>query len=144
MPTNYNQLLKDLEIGSVYIKIFICFMGCTFMLYPVLFYFTHFFRELSVYEQIFFALGSSALYTGLGVPLSITSAIRYPGVFYLPLMLLSVSVIATIYIVFFMARSYDPLTTLLWILPTSYLLNLITGVISILREKKYPKTEMYY
>ncbi|EXY41646.1 putative membrane protein [Bacteroides fragilis str. 1009-4-F  len=43
-----------------------------------------------------------------------------------------------------MARSYDPLTTLLWILPTSYLLNLITGVISILREKKYPKTEMYY
>ncbi len=114
------------------------------MLYPVLFYFTHFFRELSVYEQIFFALGSSALYTGLGVPLSITSAIRYPGVFYLPLMLLSVSVIATIYIVFFMARSYDPLTTLLWILPTSYLLNLITGVISILREKKYPKTEMYY
>lgn len=105
------------------------------MLYPVLFYFTHFFRELSVYEQIFFALGSSALYTGLGVPLSITSAIRYPGVFYLPLMLLSVSVIATIYIVFFMARSYDPLTTLLWILPTSYLLNLITGVISILRRK---------
>ena len=60
MPTNYNQLLKDLEIGSVYIKIFICFLGCTFMLYPVLFYFTHFFRELSVYEQIFFALGSSA------------------------------------------------------------------------------------
>lgn len=57
MPTNYNQLLKDLEIGSVYIKIFICFLGCTFMLYPVLFYFTHFFRELSVYEQIFFALG---------------------------------------------------------------------------------------
>ena len=111
MPTNYNQLLKDLEIGSVYIKIFICFLGCTFMLYPVLFYFTHFFRELSVYEQIFFVLGSSALYTGLGVPLSITSAIRYPGVFYLPLMLLSVSVIATIYIVYFMARSYDPLTT---------------------------------
>ena len=28
MPTNYNQLLKDLEIGSVYIKIFICFLGC--------------------------------------------------------------------------------------------------------------------
>ena len=60
MPTNYNQLLKDLEIGSVYIKIFICFLGCTFMLYPVLFYFTHFFRELSVYEQIFVVLGSSA------------------------------------------------------------------------------------
>lgn len=60
MSTNYNQLLKDLEIGSVYVKILICFLGCTFMLYPFLFYFTHFFRELSVYEQIFFILGSSA------------------------------------------------------------------------------------
>ena len=62
MSTNYNQLLKDLEIGSVYVKILICFLGCTFMLYPFLCYFTHFFRELSVYEQIFFTLGSSALY----------------------------------------------------------------------------------
>lgn len=47
MSTNYNQLLKDLEIGSVYVKILICFwdvLSC---------YFTHFFRELSVYEQIF-------------------------------------------------------------------------------------------
>lgn len=60
MSTNYNQLLKDLEIGSVYVKILICFLGCTFMLYPFLCYFTHFFRELSVYEQIFFTLGSSA------------------------------------------------------------------------------------
>lgn len=59
MSTNYNQLLKDLEIGSVYFKILICFLGCTFMLYPFLFYFTHFFPELSVYEQIFFTLGSS-------------------------------------------------------------------------------------
>ncbi len=25
MSTNYNQLLKDLEIGSVYVKILICF-----------------------------------------------------------------------------------------------------------------------
>ena len=52
MSTNYNQLLKDLEIGSVYVKILICFLGCTFMLYPFLFYFTHFFRELSVYVFI--------------------------------------------------------------------------------------------
>ena len=71
MSTNYNQLLKDLEIGSVYVKILICFLGCTFMLYPFLCYFTHFFRELSVYEQIFFTLGSSALYLGLGLPFSI-------------------------------------------------------------------------
>lgn len=27
MSTNYNQLLKDLEIGSVYVKILICFVS---------------------------------------------------------------------------------------------------------------------
>lgn len=86
MSTNYNQLLKDLEIGSVYVKILICFLGCTFMLYPFLFYFTHFFRELSVYEQIFFTLGSSALYTGIGIPLSAIS-FRYPAFYYAPLLL---------------------------------------------------------
>lgn len=30
MPTNYNQLLKDLEIGSVYIKIFYLLFGMYF------------------------------------------------------------------------------------------------------------------
>ena len=53
MSTNYNQLLKDLEIGSVYVKILICFLGCTFMLYPFLCYFTHFFRELSYHRYCF-------------------------------------------------------------------------------------------
>ena len=144
MSTNYNQLLKDLEIGSVYVKILICFLGCTFMLYPFLFYFTHFFRELSVYEQIFFHIRQFCFIYRIRVPLSVTSAMRYPGVFYLPLILLSVSIITTIYVVFFMNRSYDPLMTVLCILPTSYLLNLITGVISILKGKKYPKNGIYY
>lgn len=36
MPTNYNQLLKDLEIGSVYIKIFICFLGCNFIIRKII------------------------------------------------------------------------------------------------------------
>lgn len=52
MSTNYNQLLKDLEIGSVYVKILICFwdvLSCC--IHFVLFH--PFFRELSVYEQIF-------------------------------------------------------------------------------------------
>lgn len=89
MSTNYNQLLKDLEIGSVYVKILICFLGCTFMLYPFLCYFTHFFRELSVYEQIFFTLGSSALYLGLGLPFSIMGPVRYPACFYTPMILLT-------------------------------------------------------
>lgn len=47
MSTNYNQLLKDLEIGSVYVKILICLLGCTFMLYPTFFHFTCFFPETS-------------------------------------------------------------------------------------------------
>ena len=29
MNTNLNQLLKDLEIGPAYVKILICFLGCT-------------------------------------------------------------------------------------------------------------------
>lgn len=57
MSTNYNQLLKDLEIGSIYIKILICFLASALILYPVLFSFTHFFRGLSVYEQFFFYIG---------------------------------------------------------------------------------------
>lgn len=93
MSTNYNQLLKDIEIGSVYVKILICFLGCTFMLYPFLFYFTHFFRELSVYEQIFFTLGSSALYLGLGLPFSIMGPVRYPACFYTPMILLTCAIV---------------------------------------------------
>ena len=54
MNTNLNQLLKDLEIGPAYVKILICLLGCTFMLYPTFFHFTCFFRELSVYEQVLF------------------------------------------------------------------------------------------
>lgn len=67
MSTNYNQLLKDLEIGSIYIKILICFLASALILYPVLFSFTHFFRGLSVYEQFFFTLGSSTMYIGIGI-----------------------------------------------------------------------------
>lgn len=37
MNTNLNQLLKDLEIGPAYVKILICLLGCTFMLYPTFF-----------------------------------------------------------------------------------------------------------
>ena len=78
MSTNYNQLLKDLEIGSVYVKILICLLGCTFMLYPTFFHFTCFFRKLPVYEQVLFTSGSSALYTGGGILLSVISPVRYP------------------------------------------------------------------
>ena len=36
MSTNYNQLLKDLEIGSVYVKILICFFGMYFHVISIL------------------------------------------------------------------------------------------------------------
>lgn len=60
MNTNLNQLLKDLETGPAYVKILICLLGCTFMLYPT-FSLHLFFRELPVYEQVLFTSGSSAL-----------------------------------------------------------------------------------
>ena len=111
MSTNYNQLLKDLEIGSVYVKILICFLGCTFMLYPFLFYFTHFFRELSVYEQIFFTLGSSALYLGLGLPFSIMGPVRYPACFYTPMILLTCAIVICIFI-YLSVDFFSPLVSL--------------------------------
>ena len=80
MNTNLNQLLKDLEIGPAYVKILICLLGCTFMLYPTFFHFTCFFRELPVYEQVLFTSGSSALYTGVGILLSAISPVRYPRI----------------------------------------------------------------
>ncbi len=84
MNTNLNQLLKDLEIGPAYVKILICLLGCTFMLYPTFFHFTCFFRELPVYEQVLFTSGSSALYTGVGILLSAISPVRYPRILYNP------------------------------------------------------------
>lgn len=111
MSTNYNQLLKDLEIGSVYVKILICFLGCTFMLYPFLCYFTHFFRELSVYEQIFFTLGSSALYLGLGLPFSIMGPVRYPACFYTPMILLTCAIVICIFI-YLSVDFFSPLASL--------------------------------
>ena len=96
MNTNLNQLLKDLEIGPAYVKILICLLGCTFMLYPTFFHFTCFFRELPVYEQVLFTSGSSALYTGVGILLSAISPVRYPRILYTPLAMLSSSVMISI------------------------------------------------
>lgn len=97
MNTNLNQLLKDLEIGPAYVKILICLLGCTFMLYPTFFHFTCFFRELPVYEQVLFTSGSSALYTGVGILLSAISPVSYPRILYTPLAMLSSSVMISKY-----------------------------------------------
>ena len=144
MNTNLNQLLKDLEISTVHIRILICFLGCAFMLYPTLFYFTRFFRELSVYEQLFFALGSSALYIGFGLPLSMISPMKYPKVFYLPLVILPTAVIASLLYIFLGDKNCNHFMAFLYSLSGGYLLNFITGVISICREKNHPKNDIYY
>ena len=101
MNTNLNQLLKDLEIGPAYVKILICLLGCTFMLYPTFFHFTCFFRELPVYEQVLFTSGSSALYTGVGILLSAISPVKYPRILYTPLAMLSSSVMISLFICLF-------------------------------------------
>ncbi|MCE8443470.1 hypothetical protein J8873_03995, partial [Phocaeicola dorei] len=41
MSTNYNQLLKDLEIGSVYVKILICFLGCKYSINSLVYWVTY-------------------------------------------------------------------------------------------------------
>ena len=143
MSTNYNQLLKDLEIGSVYVKILICFLGCTFMLYPFLCYFTHFFRELSVYEQIFFTLGSSALYLGLGLPFSIMGPVRYPACFYTPMILLTCAIVICIFI-YLSVDFFSQLASLCIVLFLEYLFLIITGAIAAFKEKKISKNEIYY
>ena len=99
MSTNYNQLLKDLEIGSVYVKILICFLGCTFMLYPFLCYFTHFFFGSSPYmNRSFFTLGKFCPIPGLGLPFSIMGPVRYPACFYTPMILLTCAIVICIFI----------------------------------------------
>ena len=98
MSTNYNQLLKDLEIGSVYVKIPYLLFGMYFHVVSIFVLFHPFFRELSVYEQIFFTLGSSALYLGLGLPFSIMGPVRYPACFYTPMILLTCAIVICIFI----------------------------------------------
>lgn len=144
MPTNYNQLLKDLEIGSVYTKIFICFLGSILILYPVLFSFTSFFRELAIYEQLLFAMGSSAIYVSIGIPFSIVSCIKYPGMFYIPLIILAIAAGICFYMPLTGWHHTSLMTLLCILLPVLYAINFIFGTISILREKRNPQNDMYY
>ena len=145
MSTNYNQLLKDLEIGSVYVKILICLLGCTFMLYPTFFHFTCFFRKLTVYEQVLFTSGSSALYTGGGILLSVISPVRYPRILYTPLAMLSSSVMISLFIcLFFLNEECSRFKLFSTVLSVMYLLQFIAGGISILKEKKGEKDNAHY
>ena len=153
MNTNLNQLLKDLEIGPAYVKILICLLGCTFMLYPTFFHFTCFFRELPVYEQVLFTSGSSALYTGVGILLSAISPVRYPRI-------LSnsfceegdeleafgeASVMISIFIcLFFLNEECNRFKLFSTVLSVMYLLQFIAGGISILKEKKGEKDNAHY
>ena len=145
MSTNYNQLLKDLEIGSIYIKILICFLASALILYPVLFSFTHFFRGLSVYEQFFFTLGSSTMYIGIGIPVSCLSGIKYPGMFFLPILILAISASIS----FFMPQvgwtSISGKDLLLVLLPLEYGLTISFELISIIPKIRiHPPKSVFY
>ena len=144
MSTNYNQLLKDLEIGSVYVKILICFLGCTFMLYPFLCYFTHFFRELSVYEQIFFHIRQFC-----PIPGSWTSILHYGTCQISCLFLYSHDIVNLCHCDMYFLYIYrwiffSPLASLCIVLFLEYLFLIITGAIAAFKEKKISKNEIYY
>ena len=146
MNTNLNQLLKDLEIGPAYVKILICLLGCTFMLYPTFFHLHLFFPGTScILNRYFFTSGSSALYTGVGILLSAISPVRYPRILYTPLAMLSSSVMISIFIcLFFLNEECNRFKLFSTVLSVMYLLQFIAGGISILKEKKGEKDNAHY
>lgn len=136
MPIDYNQLLKVLDSKSICVKILICFIACALQLYPILFSFTSFFRNLSIYEQLFFILGGSAIYIGIGIPLSSISGIKYPGMFYLPISLLAISA-GICFLTPQIHRTSVPAMELLCILlPLVYGVTILIGVTRILFYEK--------
>lgn len=101
-----------------------------------------FFRELSVYEQIFFTLGSSALYLGLGLPFSIMGPVRYPACFYTPMILLTCAIVICIFI--YLSVDFFSASIIMHSTVLEYLFLIITGAIAAFKEKKISKNEIYY
>lgn len=100
MNTNLNQLLKDLEIGPAYVKILICLLGCTFMLYPT-FFTSPVFPGTSCIRTGTFHIGQFRFVYGVGILLSAISPVRYPRILYTPLAMLSSSVMISLFICLF-------------------------------------------
>ena len=125
------------------IKILICFwdvLSCCIhfcVISPI------FFGSFPLYEQIFFTLGSSALYLGLGLPFSIMGPVRYPACFYTPMILLTCAIVICIFI-YLSVDFFSPLASLCIVLFLEYLFLIITGAIAAFKEKKISKNEIYY
>ena len=69
-----------------------------FAFWPVpLYYIRFFFPSLISFVDFlcmnnsFFTLGSSTMYIGIGIPVSCLSGIKYPGMFFLPILILAIS-----------------------------------------------------
>ena len=136
MPINYNQLLKSLEIGSDHFKVFICFLCSTLVLYPLLFVSLPFLRDISIYQQLLFVSGCSVIYTGLGILFS-APAIKYPGMFYLPIL-----VLGCISVVFYIKKvlpSDSMLIMLLILLISTYSCLFVGGIIAVVVKTKKSK-----
>ena len=137
MPINYNQLLKSLEIGSDHFKVFICFLCSTLVLYPLLFVSLPFLRDISIYQQLLFVSGCSVIYTGLGILFS-APAIKYPGMFYLPILVLGcISVV--FYIKKVLQSSDSMLIMLLILLISTYSCLFVGGIIAVVVKTKKSK-----
>ena len=137
MTINYNQLLKSLEIGSDHFKVFICFLCSTLVLYPLLFVSLPFLRDISIYQQLLFVSGCSVIYTGLGILFS-APAIKYPGMFYLPILVLGcISVV--FYIKKVLQSSDSMLIMLLILLISTYSCLFVGGIIAVVVKTKKSK-----
>ena len=137
MPINYNQLLKSLEIGSDHFKVFICFLCSTLVLYPLLFVSLPFLRDISIYQQLLFVSGCSVIYTVLGILFS-APAIKYPGMFYLPILVLGcISVV--FYIKKVLQSSDSMLIMLLILLISTYSCLFVGGIIAVVVKTKKSK-----
>lgn len=141
MSANFDQLLKDLKEGSVYANILVPILGCALILYSVFLYFSHFFRELSVYEQSISVLGYSLIYTGISIPLSCLSGLKYPGMFFLPIVILAISAGISVFMLQVGWTSIPGKNLLYLLLPLVSGLVILLGITYMLIESKRQKSK---
>lgn len=141
MNANLSQLLKDLKEGSVYANILVSILGCALILYSVFLYFSHFFRGLSVYEQSISVLGYSLIYTGISIPLSCLSGLKYPGMFFLPIVILAISAGISVFMPQVGWTSIPGKNLLYLLLPLVSGLVILFGITHMLIESKRQKSK---
>lgn len=144
MNTNLNQLLKDLEIGPAYVKILICLLGCTFMLYPT-FFTSPVFPGTSCIRTGTFHIGQFRfVYGGRNSSFSdksgeVSKDTLYP---FGDAFLFSNDKYFHLFI--FLNEECNRFKLFSTVLSVMYLLQFIAGGISILKEKKGEKDNAHY